>query len=572
MPTFTVKHLCFASTFDVDVLDDFVRVRWQVQELDGPFPGGSWLVKDPELEWCAAGREPVRLQLISAGQRDRTVCGMGCFRRMREASMPDIPLSYALNLPAGDYSVRFTGELFDCRRLVQFCDAINMFAMQFSQVVEVFEEQRRLWAGRGHGDAMEEYRFPVDAVLGVINVPTDRTRAPRYFAQNEATLLNIPWAPAPPRRTQVATSPAPLQPENWFTAQIAAGIPSMRENGFCRWGTHCTNEPMPPCSVWKGGDRTMGMWGTSFASQYLVKDDAAAGAAAWFCVRHTLGLAQRENAPHHKHCLSFGIASEMVDIFAEAVGQPELMAPLAAIWRAWPYDRLKHNLATQPAADGSDLTPNDTYNMKMKGALVMWLVGHRVGDAQLMERGRDSVLRFILPGLRPEGFWYYRPMCPEGEIRDGVMANHHYDNFVKHMLAKLLLHEEWRREPEVMAAMRRGVDFSLRHLCVEDDRTLRWELYRDGAQRFPPRVHQAQYLGHTGMMCMPLAVLAKYVDRGYLEPLRKSVQFAYDLRSSPELADYWDNAWFYSIYSGLLTLSRLGFRFGGTPERLTLDV
>jgi hypothetical protein len=566
---FQVKHLAFESSFEIGLRKEFVRVRWRVLRLGGAYPGGDWLIKDPELEFRADGREPVRVQLIPSGHPDRTMCGEKCFRRMREMAMPAIPWSYGLNLPAGEYAVRFTGELYDCARLVNYCDAMNIFAGWFSQVVEAFEEQLRLWAKRGHGDAMTPYRFPIDLTLGRLKVPGDRLHAPRYYPLNEAELTRVPWKPAPKLKPGARRSAAPVQPENFFGAQIVSGIGSMRKHGFCRWGTHCNDAPLPPGSVWKGGDRLYGMWGTTFGAHYAVTGDEQSGAAAWYAVRQCLESLKRESAPHHKHCLSFGIATEMMLQFAQAIGRPALLKPVARIWRAWPYDSKRHTMATQPTAAGGDHTPNDTYNMRMKGALAMWLTGRFVGDRELMARGRDCVFRFILPAIQPEGYWYYRPMSPEGEIVNGIMSNNHYDGFVKHMLAKLLLHPEWRKEKGVMATLRRGMDFTIQHLAAQDERTLRWELYLK-PQRHPPRVQLAQQLGHAGMFCAPLAVLALYEDPRYLEPLRKSVQHACDLRDAPLLKGYWDNAWLYSLYGGLLTLSRLGFWFEGTPERLTL--
>jgi len=568
---FKVKHLEFESDFHIDVLKDFVRVRWDVRRLGGPFPGGDWLIKDPVLELRAHGGEPVRIQLISVGHPDRTMCGQSAFRRMREQMMPPVPMSFALNLPAGEYSVCFTGELYDCRRLVNYCDAINMFAGWFSKVVESFEEQCKYWAQQGHGDAMAPIRFPIDVTLGKLKVVTDHVHSPKYFATNEATFTEVPWKPAPKLKRVPVRSSSPLQPENYFEKQMASGISWMREHNFCRWGTHCTDVPHAGGSNTKGSDRLYGMWGSTFVSQYAVTSDAEFGAAASFTVRQCLELLKRESAPHLKHALSFGIATEMMVQYATAIGRPEMMKPVAKIWRAWPYDFKRHTMATQPNIDGGDHTPNDTYNMRIKGALSMWVVGKCVGDKELMERGRDCVVNSILPAMEPAGYWFYRPMCPEGKLINGVMSSNHYDGFVKHMLAKLLLYPEWRKEKGVRKALRAGMDFDLKHLTVQEENSMHWKLHLE-PDNFPPRVQLAQHLGHAGMFCQPLAVLALYEDAKYLEPLRKSVQHTYDLRQSPLLVDYWDNAWLHALYSGLLTLSQLGFRFEGSADQLQLHM
>ena len=566
---YAANHLGLESDFDVDCLDDYVRVRWTLRKLGDPFPGGDWLVKDPVLEFRAPGREPARVLLIGGGHPDRTLCGLRCYRRMREVLMPSIPFSYAVGLASDRYSLHLTGELYDCRRLVHYCDAMQIFAGWFSQMVESFEQHRRLWEERGHAEAGEPYRWPLDLPLGELAVPRDLVRAPRYYPLNELDLTPLDWAPAPVRLQVPPPAPSPLQPERYFGTQIASGIRSMRENGFCRWGTHCTDEPAPPGSCWMGGDRVYGFWGNTFTMQYMMTGDAQTGEAAWYCVRQCLELLKKEPEPHYKHCLSFGLSTMMSLRFARLVGRPDLVEPLAEVWRKWPYDAARHMMATQPTADGGDHTPNDTYNMKMVGATAMWLIGNYLQAPDLMARGRDCVMGFILPAMQPQGYWFYRPGSPEGKIVDGIQSNNHYDGFVKCLLARLLFHPEWRAEPGVLDALRRGMDFTLARLTAQDDRTLKFELHPDA--KFGPRETLARYLGHTGGLAEPLGLLALYAGASYVDPIRKSVQFTYDLRDAPILSDYWDNSWLYAFYVGVLNLSRLGFRFEGTPDRLNIQ-
>src|SRR5262249_27569875 len=151
----------------------------------------------------------------------------------------------------------------DCRRLMLYCDAMNIFAGHFSLMVSRFEEDFNYWVKLGHGDAALPYRFPIDATMGSLKVPTDRIHSPKYFATNEATFRTVPWKPAPKLKKPPVRSTSPVQPENYFDKQMASGIRWMRENNFCRWGTHCTDAPHPGGSVGKGSDRLYGMWGTT---------------------------------------------------------------------------------------------------------------------------------------------------------------------------------------------------------------------------------------------------------------------------------------------------------------------
>jgi hypothetical protein len=557
------------SCLDLELVDGYVRVRWHIRRLGEPFPGGDWLVKDPAVEFHAVDRPPVRVELISVGHPDKTVVGLRSFRRMRELAMPSEPWSYAVSLSAATYRVLFRADVYDCRRLTYYCDAMQIFAGHFSEMVAAFEDHRQMWQERGHAEAGEPYRFPCELDLGELRVPEGHTHAPTYYPINEVSLRRVDWTDAPARKVLPPPSSSPPQPELLLARQIASGVQSLRTHGFCRWGTHCNQNPVPPGSYWMGGsDRLYAMWGSTFEMQYLLTGDPETGAAAWYCVRDCLQMAERDCEPHHKHCLSFGMASMMMVRFARIADRPDLIEPLARIWRKWPYDRHRHNMATQPNAEGGDHTPNDTYNMKAVGAAAMWLVGRYLNDLDLMEKGEDCVMRFVLPAMQPEGYWYYRPGSPEGAIVRGIQRNNHYDGFVKSLLARLLFHPEWREKKDVMDAVRRGVDFTLQHLTAQDGRTLTFELHPDA--RFPPREELARYLGHAGMYAEPLSLLAIYENSTYLEPLRKSMQFVFDHREDAILADYWDNAWLYGLYVGALNLSRLGFQFRGTPENLAL--
>jgi hypothetical protein len=211
---FSANCLELESDFDVDFELGFLRVRWEIRQLGGAYPGGDWLVKDPVLEFQRSGGAPVRVQLIPAGHPARTLCGLSCFRRMREIAMPATPWSYAVNLPAGDYTVRFTGELYDCRRLVRYCDALQIFAGHFSLMVEKFEEHCRYWQALGHGDAGAAYHWPIDLTLGALNVPRDYTCAPRYFTLNEVELQPMKTKGAPAAAATPHPDASPLRTEN----------------------------------------------------------------------------------------------------------------------------------------------------------------------------------------------------------------------------------------------------------------------------------------------------------------------------------------------------------------------
>jgi hypothetical protein len=137
--------------------------------------------------------------------------------------------------------VRFTGELYDCRRLVHYWEAMQIFAGHFSQVVEKFEEHRRFWHELGHGEAGKPYRWPVNLELGTLGVSRDLTEAPPYFPLNEVLLAPMKWEGAPPPAVSRRVDSSPVQPENYFAAQIHSGVRALRQHPFCRWGSASTS-------------------------------------------------------------------------------------------------------------------------------------------------------------------------------------------------------------------------------------------------------------------------------------------------------------------------------------------
>lgn len=564
---YQANYLGLESDFDLEFMDQWVRIRWNIKQLGEPFPGGYWLVLAPTLTFERADGEPIQLTLIGSATRpEPTVAGFAAYRRVRGLAMTDYPWSYAVSLPAGDYKVKFDAELFDCRRLVYYCDAMQFFAGYFLEMVEKFEENARYWASKNHAEAGEPFRFPCELTLGSLSVPRDYTNPPYYHLSNEAELPQVPWEPPPPLRKKPSPA-APLQPEIYFNDQLQSGIGQMRDYNFCRWGTHCTEQPVPQGSCGTGM-RPFAMWANSFTLHYQLTNDPESGAAAYYSSRMIHGFTEQGPQPHQQHVLTFGVGTMSLLRLVRATGDAGLLSLVADIWRRWPYDEERHNLATEPSIEGGDTTPNDTYNMKMVGATAMWLLGKYLDDKALMSRARDSVLNFVLPGLQPEGYWYYRPGSPEGEIVNGIMSNNHYDGFVKYLVSRLLMHEEWRNEPGVLDALRRGMDFTLNKLTEDDGRVLTYELH-PGA-KYGPRETLARNLGHGCMFAEPLAVLAQYVDKSYLQPLQRSLQYVYDQRDNPVLEGYWDNAWFYSVYTGLFSLSALGYSFEGTPQQLSL--
>jgi hypothetical protein len=112
--------------------------------------------------------------------------------------------------------------------------------------------------------------------------------------------------------------------------------------------------------------------------------------------------------------------------------------------RAWPavpeehrlVERLVPGLLRQGRPVEHNRGSSQPYNMELEGAGIAWLIGHELGDEVLMERGRDTVLNYFLPGQRPDGLWDYAPGRGAEEVG--------YCLYALYLAAALLPFPEWR--------------------------------------------------------------------------------------------------------------------------------
>jgi hypothetical protein len=284
-------------------------------------------------------------------------------------------------------------------------------------------------------------------------------------------------------------------------------------------------------------------------------------------------LANLPSAPADTTQLGRGIMAHATLDYCDFLGDDAPLERLLAIWAAWPMEDDGYPFGS-PTRDGGDQMRNHTFNMVLELAAPMWEAAHRVGAIELREKAARAV-RFVVRHMRPEGYWYYRGYgdFPEGPLDParGGQHNYHYDQFVKMMLGWLLKYPEWRAQPGFVDTVQRAVGFALAHPRSATPRALRIgepDLY---GKDLSPVQDLAESLCRTGFLVSALGPLVIHVSRDqYLGDLTRLLQWAYDQRDEPLLADYWDNSWLFNVYGGLLELSLTGYRFSGTPDRLVV--
>lgn len=134
---------------------------------------------------------------------------------------------------------------------------------------------------------------------------------------------------------------------------------------------------------------------------------------------------------------------------AQLVGDTEAYSWIADLLAAWPYDEKKHRFVERYMAGVGYATHIngfcDVYNMLAEGAADAWCAGHLAGNRTLVERARDSVVHFLLPGQREDGLWSYH--CKRdidmGKMNDGE-DEYNYNLYLLYVLSPLLEIEEAR--------------------------------------------------------------------------------------------------------------------------------
>lgn len=116
---------------------------------------------------------------------------------------------------------------------------------------------------------------------------------------------------------------------------------------------------------------------------------------------------------------------------------------LGKLLDSWPYDYENHRFVERfleathyPTSVHGFLT---TYNMIAEGAADSWLVAFETGHESLVEKAKDTIINFILPGQGEDGIWNYSAPKTEnmGLLNDGE-KEFNYCLYLVYILSNLL--------------------------------------------------------------------------------------------------------------------------------------
>ena len=552
-----------------------VCVCIHLTRLGEEYPGGWDVIRDMSLWFEPEGGGEAVPAPLAAGSPEARLSGETAYRRLRGNRMFPYGMVHRLALAAGTYRLRLRGDLVAGEPLTLLCDSFNYFADSLVRVLEAHDEFHREKAPYGYGERVQLVEA-VDLEVGTFVNDRDRLAPPAVYWVNEIAARPADWAraerlPVPPY-SPPASAEDPLAPQNLFREPLLSGLKTFAERGYCRFGTHVNPGPVTQ----QGGvyflDRATGWWCILASKLYRLTGDPECARAA-----HAAGGALLDNlpsAPPDTNQLHMGLMTHGLLEYATFLGDNSPLEALLPIWEAWPMENDGFP-AGMPTRTGGDMMRNHTFNMVLEWAAPMWEACHRLGAVELREKAARAV-RFVLRGMQPEGYWYYRGYgyFPEGapDPAYGGQGQNHYDMFVKMMLGWLVRYPEWQAQEGFVAQLRRAVDHSLAFPRSSTDRALRIGEPKLYGKDLTPVQDLAESLCRSGFLLSALGPLAVLPDgEPYLAPLTRMLQWAYDQRHEPVLADYWDNSWLVNVYGGWLDLALQGYRFGGTEEAVVVE-
>ncbi|HEY3398764.1 MAG TPA: hypothetical protein VGM19_14010 [Armatimonadota bacterium] len=553
---------------------DHLCVCLHLTRLGEEYPGGWDVLREVSL-WFEpeAGGPAIEAPLVT-GSPEARISGETAFRRLRGTRMFPYGMVHRLAVPKGTYQLRLKGDIVRGEPLSLMCDAYDYFADSLVRALESHDEFHREKAPYGYSCRVPLVE-PLDLLVGSYANEADLLAPPAVYWVNEIAALPADWARADRQPLPAFTPPASaedaLAPQNYFREPLLSGLKTFAERGYCRYATHVSPGPVTQSGGVYFLDRATGWWCILASKMYRLTGDPVCARAA-----HAAGGALLDNlpsAPADSSQLHLGLMTHGLLEYAAFLGDNAPLEPVLAVWDAWPIESDGFP-AGMPTRTGGDMMRNHTFNMILELAAPLWEACDRMGAIELREKAARAV-RLVLRGMRPEGYWYYRGYgdFPEGlpDPARGGQHNYHYDNFVKMMLGWLVRYPEWREFDGFLSQVRQAVDFSLAHPRSATERALRIgepDLY---GKDLTPVQDLAESLCRSGFLLSALGPLAAGEGgEQYLGPLTRMLQWAYDQRHEPLLADYWDNSWMVNVYGGWLDLALQGYRFSGTPEALVV--
>jgi len=175
----------------------------------------------------------------------------------------------------------------------------------------------------------------------------------------------------------------------------------------------------------------------------------------------------------------------------------------------WPFSEEKGLFYVHfSPVTGKETAHNHPYNMELEAAVPAWIVGKRVGNEVLMDRGKRVIEKFFLPNQRPDSFWDYDYEGVYGTER----LEYLYSAYCVLLASRLLVYPEWR---SVLAEpLKYSIDTTLKH-CLRED----------GSIYTPTHWGWGHIWESTALVCNAMWYLQRYLGIDYGEIIAKGIDW-----------------------------------------------
>jgi len=194
---------------------------------------------------------------------------------------------------------------------------------------------------------------------------------------------------------------------------------------------------------------------------------------------------------------------------AECLEDEDTLSWLEGTIKAWPYfeDRGLFYVHFSPVTL-KEHAHNHPYNMELEAAVPAWIVGRKLGNEVLMERGRRVVEDFFLANQRPDGLWDYDY---EG-VYGTESLEYLYSAYSVLLASRLLAYPEWREV--LFGPLKRSLDATLRD-CLRED----------GSIYTPTHWGWGHIWESTALVCTAAWYLQRYCGVDYGEIIARGVDW-----------------------------------------------
>lgn len=541
-----------------------ILLLWKVAKLGEPYPGGSFSLLDPTIECVHQGtNDTIAVPLLvktSHSHRSR-MTGRKGYYRVRGLRLPRIPLTAHFGLKRGEYKIRLRFGLQDVKGLMCYTPAYDANTTEF---------EVSLGSIAVKNDLLQSDDQPINELHYAVVDHKKIGRQPLPKLHIDARL------PCNVRR--MATDD--LNPEHYFKKHLLVPARKINQLGYRAFyptsGESSNN-------LWSGGrslqgQRILGEYCGSLALAYRLTGKPE----YYYASRIAYEILERniwrtrwgwawgiETFREGENLLELGLCAQGVYEFYKITGDKRLLHSVHRILDSWPYNGKHHIPFVEVHQDGKEIHPSYPFNMIAVGCAAIWLISKALNNKRLQRIVKETVHHFLLPMMEPDGHWQYAFHYEEKEKRPEP-AGHHYDMLTKRNLARLLEFPEWREDSAFMDAMIRGVEFSLGTCSVEFADEFVW------SSHYTDRKGPHFSINHAGLMVSVLALMAKYADRKYMQPLEQTLRYLYEERDRDDLPHGldWQSGWMHShVLVPLLNVRESGFCVvGESAHRLQVEL